>query len=648
MSATHDNTSADPDQRIADLERQLAEREAELAECKAERDEALAQQTASTEVLQVINASAGRLAPVFDAMLDKAMQLCRANFGAIATFDGDRMTIVALRGIPEAYSDHVMRNPIPDASGTIPGRIMRGESIVHIHDLMAEANYRNGHPDRRALVELGGARTSLSVALRKDDTLLGMLSFYRQDVRPFSEREIALLQNFAAQAVIAMENARLLTETREALEQQTATAEVLGVINSSPGDLTPVFDAMLDKATRLCDAAFGILWRFDDRSIWPEALHQVPAAFAEFYSEPKQPPPDSGPGRMMRGENAQAFSDIAELPLYAAGEPMTRAIVDLAGAHSSMIAPLRKDGATLGAITIYRQEVRPFTDKQIALLQNFAAQAVIAMENARLLTETRQALEQQTATAEILGVINSSPGNLVPVFDAMLDKALRLCVSPFGALAIYDGEFIRTVAHRGLAQGFADLIRNPVRPSHPGMPPNKLLRGAELVHISDIRDDEPYRSGNPNRRALADQCGARTAIWVPLRRDGTLLGFINVYRQEVRPFSDKQIVLLQNFAAQAVIAMENARLLTETREALEQQTATAEVLQVINSSPGDLAPVFEAILKKAHTLCGVSLGSLASYDGTLFHRLAMHGYPPEYEALIFACPTNRQLTARDC
>jgi adenylate cyclase len=191
----------------------------ENARLLTETREALEQQTATAEVLGVINASPGRLAPVFDAMLDKAMELCQANFGAIATFDGERMTIVALRGIPEAYSDHVMRNPIPDAPGTIPGRIVRGESTVHIHDLMAEANYLNGHPDRRALVELGGARTSLSVALRKDDALRGMLSFYRQDARPFSERQIALLQTFAAQAVIAMENARLLDELHQRTDQ---------------------------------------------------------------------------------------------------------------------------------------------------------------------------------------------------------------------------------------------------------------------------------------------------------------------------------------------------------------------------------------------------------------------------------------------
>jgi adenylate cyclase len=402
-----------------------------------------------------------------------------------------------------------------------------------------------------------------------DGNPVGAINVQRRQVEPFTEKEIDLFKTFADQAVIAMENARLITETREALEQQTATAEVLGVINSSPGDLAPVFKAMLDKAVKLCGAAFGILWRFDGKLAWPEALHQVPAGFAEFFREPRQPSPQSGPGRMMRGEIAQAFPDIASHPLYTAGDPMTRAIVDIAGARSSMIAPLRKDTATLGAITIYRQEMRPFGNKEIALLENFAAQAVIAMENARLLTETREALEQQTATAEVLGVINSSPGDLAPVFDALLEKATRVCDASFGTLLEYDGENFRNVAVRNVPSAFAEAVkRRGATPFGPGTAPQRLLAGEEFVHIIDAQAEPAYRAGPA--RTLIDVGGARTWVTVALRKDDALLGAITIFRQEVRPFSDKHINLLRNFAAQAVIALENARLLGELRQRTDE------------------------------------------------------------------------------
>jgi GAF domain-containing protein len=255
MSTIPGSTSADSERLIADLQRQLAE-------SRAERDEALAQQTATAEVLGVINSSPGDLAPVFDAMLEKATRLCEAPYGQLAVYDGEFFRFVAVHG-EAPYAEQQRRDSIAPSFGVTWPRIVRGAAIVHIANDLEDQGYFNAEPSSRALVEASGMRTLLTVALRKDEVLLGALTVYRQEIRPFSDKQITLLQNFAAQAVIAMENARLITETRQTLEQQTATAEVLGVINSSPGDLEPVFDAILEKAIRLCDADSGLFSSID-------------------------------------------------------------------------------------------------------------------------------------------------------------------------------------------------------------------------------------------------------------------------------------------------------------------------------------------------------------------------------------------------
>ncbi len=452
-------------------------------------------------------------------------------------------------------------------------------------------------------------------------------------MRPFTEKQIALLQNFAVQAVIAMENARLITETREALEQQTATAEVLQVINSSPGDLAPVFDAMLEKALHLCQAAFGLLNTYDGERFRALAVGGMSGAAAEPLRE-WVADPGSALERIVRGDRVVHIPDVVDTEAYRSGVASRLKLVRLTGARTALWVALRKDDALLGAFVIYRREVRPFSDKQIALLQNFAAQAVIAMENARLITETREALEQQTATAEVLQVINSSPGDLAPVFDAMLEKATRLCEAAFGIMNSYDGEQFRTAALHRVPPALAKLWSSTPPKPGPNSALTRLAHGEDVVHIEDYSEYQGYKAGEPRARALVEVGGVRTYLAVPLRKDGRLLGTIAAYRQEVRPFSDKQIALLQNFAAQAVIAMENARLITETREALEQQTATAEVLQVINSSPGDLAPVFDSILEKAHALCDAPCGSLQIFDGELFRAVATRGLPEAYATIL--------------
>ena len=501
---------------------------------------------------------------------------------------------------------------------------------------------------RRSLSELneaGGVRSVLFVPLRKDEALLGIITAFRQEVCPFSDKQIALLQNFAAQAVIAMENARLITETREALEQQTATAEVLQVINSSPGDLAPVFDAMLEKAMRLCEAAFGTLWTIEAGRFRPVAHRGVPSRYAEHLDAAAVGaavtlPRTSLSGRAFHGELFAQVVDLADEELYRAGDPDRCALVDLGGARTGLAIPLRKDKAVVGVILIYRQEIRPFSDKQIALLQNFAAQAVIAMENARLLTETREALEQQTATAEVLQVINASPGDLAPVFNAILEKAHALCEASFGALMTYDGERFQPVALQGVATRFWEFIGQGIRPK-PGDPFGHMVEGAALSHIHDLSEVAAQYPNNPLPGAAVDLGGVRTFLIVPLRKESALLGAITAYRQEVRPFTDKQISLLQNFAAQAVIAIENARLLGELRqrtgdlqESLEYQTAISDVLKIISQSGAELDPVLGTVVETAARICQADRAFIHRLHDGLYRTSASFGFSPEYKAFM--------------
>jgi GAF domain-containing protein len=616
-----DDTAADPRQIIAELQRQLDQRTVAL-------QEALERETATAEVLQVINLSPGDLAPVFDAMVERAVRLCEADEAAVRTFDGELLHLVAAYGEPQVLER--LREFGASRPGGLYDQIARGERVTHIGDIRETDTYRE-NPVARKRLQLRNVRTWLAVALRKEGALLGVINVHRHEVRPFTDKQVTLLENFAAQAVIAMENARLITETREALEQQTATAEVLGVINSSPGDLAPVFEAMLDKALHLCGAAFGVLWRYEEGLLHAAAIRGATAEYADFLTRAAhEAAPGSAHGRLLAGSDVEHITDVADHEDYHSGKPTPRALVDLGGGRTVLAVPLRKDDTFLGDIMIYRREVHRFSDKQIALLQNFAAQAVIAMENARLITETREALEQQTATAEVLQVINSSPGDLAPVFDATLDKALRLCEAAFGALSTYEGNDLhQVVAMRGVPAAIAELLRR-ASPFGPETGMGRLVRGERFVHIANAADDDGYRLGNPVRRALVDVGGTRTYLAVPLRKGDLMLGAFTIYRQEVRPFTDKQIALLQNFAAQAVTAMENARLLTETREALEQQTATAEVLGVINSSPGDLKPVFDAMLEKALHLCEASFGMLHTQEGDTAQIVASCNLPASY------------------
>ena len=423
------------------------------------------------------------------------------------------------------------------------------------------------------------------------EKLVGTISIYRQEVRPFTNKQIELVKNFAAQAVIAIENARLLNELRqrttdltertadltEALEQQTATSEVLQVISSFAGELNTVFQAILANATRICEAEHGSLFLFADGAFQPVAAHGFSAApELERLRGPIQPTPGTGLGRMLSAKAVVQIADVQTDKDFPRDHPL-RGAAERQGVRTLLCAPMIRENELIGAISIFRQQVRLFTDRQIELVKAFAAQAVIAIENARLLNELRQSLEQQTATSDVLRVISSSPGELEPVFQAMLENAVRICDAKFGNIYRAEADGLRMVATHNTAPVFAEALRN----SGPQNPVRLMMKKKALVHVADVAATEAYAEREAIAVAAVELGGTRTLIIVPMLKDNELIGAFTLARQEVRPFTDKQIALVTNFAAQAVIAIENERLLRELRERTAQlEVQSQEVIKL--------------------------------------------------------------------
>ena len=386
-------------------------------------------------------------------------------------------------------------------------------------------------------------------------------------------------------------------ELNESREQQAATAEILKVLSRSTFDLQTVFDTIVVNAVRLCHAHMGAVHRFDGRLIHIIAHHNFPPEAVEVLQRmyPRAPQPDQASGR------AILTREVAQIEDMLADRQYTREVT-VAGQWGSILAvPMLRDGAPIGAIVITRNEVGRFDERHIGLLKTFADQAVIAIENARLFNETKEALEQQTATSEVLKAISSSPGELEPVFNAMLENATRICEATFGTLHLCDGPIFRAVAAHSKKMYVDFLQQNPVVDlrEHPGIPFDRLTKTKQVVHVPDLRTDPSYIGKDARIVPVVEDAGARTFVSVPMLKEGDLIGAINLFRLEVRPFTDKQVELVQNFAAQAVIAIENTRLLNELRGSLQQQTATADVLKIVSSSLGELNPVFEVMLENA-------------------------------------------------
>ena len=547
-----------------------ADLQEQLDRAKRERDEALEQLAATSEVLHIIGSSFGELKLVFRTMLEKATTLCEATFGNMYLRKGDVFELAATYNSPPALVEERARAPYILKAGSPPDRMVRTKSVVHIVDLASSEFYLSREPRAVAGVELGGVRTLLLVPMLKDNEVVGYFAIFRQEVKPFTERQVELVKNFAAQAVIAIENTRLLSELRESLQQQTATADVLKVISSSAGKLEPIFNALLENAVRVCEAKFGLLYLSEGDGFRTVAMHDVPSVFAEKRRrEPFFLPAPGGPmGQIVGTRRVAHITDITTVQGYTEGNQQLMDLTELGGARTMVGVPMLKDNELIGAILIYRQEVMPFSDKQIELLTSFAAQAVIAIENARLLNELRESLQQQTATADVLKVISSSPGDLAPVFKAMLENAVHICEAKFGHMFLAEAEGFRVVALESGTLPYPDWLREGSKlelRENPRGPLAQIAATKKIVHIGDLTTEAPYVERNPRMVALVKSSGARTFLGVPMFKGETLLGAIGIYRQEVRPFTDKQIDLVKNFAAQAVIAIENARLLTELR-----------------------------------------------------------------------------------
>jgi GAF domain-containing protein len=477
------------------------------------------------------------------------------------------------------------------------------------------------------------------VPMIKEDKLIGSINIYRQEVRPFTKRQIALVESFAAQAVIAIENTRLLSELRESLQQQTATADVLKVISRSAFDLKSVLTTLVESAAQLCEADMGNIARPKEGGAYQiEASYgQSDALNAELTRTTLKVGKGSVIGRTALNRATVHILDAQKDPDYE-----LHAALKIGGYHTMLGVPLLREGNLVGVFGLARQAVRPFTEKQIELVTTFADQAVIAIENARLFEEVQkrteeltESLEQQTATSEVLKVISSSPGELEPVFNALLENAVRICDAKFGNLWLREGDELRLGAMHGAPAAFEEALRrDPIVPRQ--SPVAQVVETKQPVHIADIQTVKIYR----NLR-LAKQAHARTTLGVPMLKDDQIIGAIVIYRQEVRPFTDKQIELVRNFAAQAVIAIENARLLNELRartnelaQSVGELRALGEVSQAVNSTL-ELETVLTTIVGRAVELSHTDTGAIYVFDEVRqeFRLHATHGMS---EAMIAA------------
>jgi len=525
-----------------------------------ETKEALAQQTATAEVLQVISKSAFDLAGVFRAMLERAVSICDADWGSIQQLDGDALVPVEQAGGTAEWRALNATKRYTADRGTVNGRVLLEKRTVHVADVREDAEYAWSEG-----ASVGTYRTALVVPMVRDDRVIGTFAMNRGQVRPFSDREIRLVETFARQAVIAIENVRLFNETKDALARQTATAEILRVMAASPTDVRPVLDAIAQTAAAICGATDAHIYRVAADHL-EQAAHFGPIPGLE---EGEVLPLSRGSlaGRGIVDREIVHVRDAA-VELTEEEYPVSFTLQKRWGYRTALVAPLLRHDQAIGCIVIRRTEVKPFSAQQIDLLKTFADQAAIAIENVRLFNETREALERQTATSELLAAMSESAFDLKPVFEMVLEKSLALCKAEYGWIRQFDRDGTsRTVAARRPDQTVATALP-PLDVRTGGGLLGRTYRERRTVHVADIAEDPTVSNS-----AAMVRIGARTGLGVPLLRGDEVLGVLVLVRIEVRPFDEREIELVESFARQAAIAIENVRLFKE----IQQKSAQLEI-----------------------------------------------------------------------
>jgi GAF domain-containing protein/anti-sigma regulatory factor (Ser/Thr protein kinase) len=572
-----------------------------------ELTESLESETATSDILNVISRSPTDLQPVFDTIAANAVKLCSADRALIYRFDGEFLRLAASYNAPPGLREFIERNPFHPGRGSTSARAAREQRTVQILDLQADPEYAYGARD---VVPI---RSTIAVPMLKGEALLGVITIYRLEVRPFTDKQISLVETFADQASIAISNVGLFEEVQartgelqESLEYQTATSDVLNVISRSKFKLQPVLDTIVETAARLCRADMAHIRRREGDVYVHVAGYGEPPGFREFVRESKVELGRGGiAGRVLLEKKAVQIPDVLNDSEFALSEMQRRG-----NFRTVLGVPLTREGVQVGIIVLLRHVVEPFTEKQSELVTTFADQAVIAIENTRLFEEVqarnrdlRVALEQQTATSELLKVIGRSTFELQPVFDTLAENAVRLCAAERAFVHRFDGQFLSVAATYNVSPELRVFIeRNPMAPGRYGVAARAALE-RRTVHIRDVQADREITF------AARDIEPVRTALSVPMLRAGELLGVIMIYRHEVSPFTDSQVALIETFADQAAIAIENTRLLEELQARNRDLIALGEVGRVVSSTL-DLRAVLKTIVDRAVVLSGTDGGSI--------------------------------------